>query len=132
MFSDYISNLQALINYFIQDIVNFSLTIQLNEKGENLDIFVEDEKWKRDIKSLSWWQKTALRIGWILAINKLQNSKMLFLDETINNFDQESVHLIAQKIREFIDENDMKFYMITHSDILQAMNIWTENVQLKL
>jgi ABC-type uncharacterized transport system ATPase component len=57
---------------------------------------------------------------------------MLFLDETINNFDQESVHLIAQKIREFIDENDMKFYMITHSDILQAMNIWTENVQLKL
>jgi len=44
VFSDYISNLQALINYFIQDIVNFSLTIQLNEKGENLDIFVEDEK----------------------------------------------------------------------------------------
>jgi len=132
VFSDYLENLQALINYFIQDIVNFKLYITLDEKWENLDIFVEDEKWKRDVKSLSWWQKTALRIGWILWISRLQHSKVLFLDETINNFDQESVQLIAQKIKEFIEENDMKFYMITHSDVLQNSDIWTDMVELNL
>jgi DNA repair exonuclease SbcCD ATPase subunit len=132
VFQDYIGNLEALINYFIQDIVNFTLHIQLDESGTNLDIFVEDEKWKRQVQSLSGWQKTALRIAWILAINKLQNSKILFLDETINNFDQESIHKIASKIKEFTEENDIKFYMITHSDILQQMNIWDEILELKI
>jgi ABC-type uncharacterized transport system ATPase component len=73
-----------------------------------------------------------LRIGWILGINKLQNSKLLFLDETIHNFDQESVQLIANKIKEFTEENDIKFYMITHSDILQQSDIWTEIVELQI
>ena len=132
VFSDYISSLESLINYFIADIVNFKLNIRLDEKWENLDIFVEDEKWIRQISSLSWGQKTALRIGWILGINKLQNSKLLFLDETIHNFDQESVQLIANKIKEFTEENDIKFYMITHSDILQQSDIWTEIVELQI
>jgi len=131
VFMDYLANLEWLINYFIQDIVNFKLNIKLNEKGEELDIFIEDEKWKRDVKSLSGGQKTALRIGWILGISSLQNSKLLFLDETINNFDQESIHIISQKIKEFVEENDMKFYMITHSEILQQSSIWTDIVELK-
>ena len=130
VFSDYMKALEDLINYFIQDIVNFQLKIQLDEKWENLDIFVVDELWKRPIQSLSWWQKTALRIGWILWISKLQNSKILFLDETINNFDQESIQIISRKIKEFTDENKIKFYMITHSEILQQADIWTEIINL--
>jgi len=55
---------------------------------------------------------------------------MLFLDETINNFDQEAVNLLAQTIKEFITENDMKFYMITHSEILQQMSNWDEILEL--
>ena len=132
VFSDYLQSLEELINYFISDIVNFTLHIQLDEKWENLDIFVEDEYWRRPVSSLSWWQKTALRIWWILWISKLQNAKMLFLDETINNFDQDSVQLIASKIKEFVQSNDMKFYMITHSEILQQSDIWTDIVELKI
>ena len=132
VFSDYISSLESLINYFITDLVNFKLNIHLDEKWEKLEIFAEDELWKRDIKSLSGWQKTALRIGWILWISKLQNSKLLFLDETINNFDQEAVQIIAKKIKEFTEENKMKFYMITHSEILQQTDIWTDVVELNL
>ena len=132
VFSDYLKWLEELINFFISDIVNFTLHIQLDEKWENLDIFVEDEYWIRPVNSLSWWQKTALRIWWILGISRLQNSKVLFLDETINNFDQESVQLLAEKIKEFVNQYDMKFYMITHSEILQQADIWTDVVQLKL
>ena len=132
VFADYISSLESLINYFITDLVDFKLNIHLDEKGENLEIFAEDELWKREIKSLSWGQKTALRIGWILWISKLQNSKLLFLDETINNFDQESVQIISKKIKEFTEENQMKFYMITHSEILQQSDIWTEVIELSL
>jgi len=132
VFADYISSLENLINYFITDLVDFKLNIHLDEKGEKLEIFAEDELWQREIKSLSGWQKTALRIGWILWISKLQNSKLLFLDETINNFDQESIQVISRKIKEFTEENQMKFYMITHSEILQQTDIWTDIVELSL
>ena len=132
VFSDYLKSLEELINYFISDIVNFMLHIQLDEKWESLEIFVEDELWKRNVNSLSGWQKTALRIWWILAISKLQNNKMLFLDETINNFDQESIWLLANKIKEFVGEQNIKFYMITHSEILQQTNIWDEIINLKI
>ncbi len=132
VFSDYLKSLEELVNYFISDIVNFTLHIQLDEKWENLDIFVEDNLWKRPVSSLSWGQKTALRIWWILAISKLQNNQMLFLDETINNFDQDSVWLLANKIKEFVKSQNMKFYMITHSEILQQADIWDEIIDLKL
>lgn len=132
VFSDYISSLESLINYFITDLVDFKLNIHLDEKWEKLEIFAEDELWQREIKSLSGGQKTALRIWWILWISKLQNSKILFLDETINNFDQESVQIISKKIKEFTEENKMKFYMITHSEILQQTDIWTDIVELSL
>ena len=131
VFSDYLKSLEDLINSFIWDVVSFRLYIRLDEeKWDKLDIFVEDNLWQRPVSSLSWWQKTALRIGWILAISKLKGNKMLFLDETINNFDQEAVNLLAQTIKEFITENDMKFYMITHSEILQQMSNWDEILEL--
>jgi len=57
---------------------------------------------------------------------------MLFLDETINNFDQDSVGLLAEKIKEFVKAQNMKFYMITHSEILQQADIWDEVVELKV
>lgn len=132
VFQDRISALQDLINYFLEDVVDFKLNIALDEKGENLDIFVQDEKWKREVQSLSGWQKNALKIGWILWINKLNNSKMLFLDETINNFDKQSVHMISEKIKNFTEQNNLKFFMVTHSEILQQIDIWTEVLDLNL
>jgi DNA repair exonuclease SbcCD ATPase subunit len=116
----------------LQDVVDFKLIISLNESGDKLDIYIEDEKWKRDVKSLSGGQKTALRIARILWINKLQNSKVLFLDETINNFDEQSVYNIAQKIKEFTETNAQKFYMITHSEVLQQMDIRDKTLELDL
>lgn len=132
VFKDYLKSLENLINYFLETIVDFRLFINLDENGENLDIYIEDEKWKRPVQSLSWWQKNALKIWWILWINKLQNSKLLFLDETINNFDEETIQLIANRIKDFIHENNIKFYMITHSQTLAQLDIWTEILNLNI
>lgn len=132
IFKDYIESLESLINYFLESIVNFRLFIQLDDSWENLNIYIKDEKWEREVKSLSWGQKNALKIWWILWINKLKNSKLLFLDETINNFDDESIQLIANKIKEFINENNIKFYMVTHSQTLSLLDIWTERLELNI
>jgi hypothetical protein len=32
------------MNYFLQDVVDFKLIISLNESGDKLDIYIEDEK----------------------------------------------------------------------------------------
>ncbi len=50
------------------------------------------------------------------------------MDETVNNLDKESIWKVAQFIQEFLDKNDMKFYMITHSSQLQGLDIW-DNVE---
>lgn len=132
VFHDYLELLENLINYFLDTIVEFKLKMQLDQKSENLDIIIKDNKWERNVKSLSWWQKNALKIWWILWINKLKNSKLLFLDETINNFDVETINLVAEKIKEFVNQNNMKFYMITHSEILEQINIWDQKINLKV
>ncbi len=132
VFKDYLESLESLINYFLETIVDFKLHISLDESWENLNILIKDEKWERQVQSLSWWQKNALKIWWILGINKLKNSKLLFLDETINNFDEESVQLIANKIKEFISENNIKFYMITHSQTLASTDIWNDVLDLEV
>ena len=132
VFKDYIESLQSLINYFLESIVDFKLFIHLDESWKNLEIYIKDWKWEREVKSLSWWQKNALKIWWILWINKLKNSKLLFLDETINNFDEESVQLIANKIKEFINENNIKFYMVTHSQTLAYTDIWNDILHLEI
>ena len=132
VFKDYLESLESLINYFLEDIVDFKLFIHLDESWENLEIYIKDWKWEREVKSLSWWQKNALKIWWILWINKLKNSKLLFLDETINNFDEESVQLIANKIKEFINENNIKFYMVTHSQTLVETDIWNDILNLEI
>jgi len=132
IFKDYLESLESLINYFLENIVDFKLFIHLDELWENLEIYIKDGKWEREVKSLSWWQKNALKIWWILWINKLKNSKLLFLDETINNFDEESIQLIANKIKEFINENNIKFYMVTHSQTLVETDIWNDILNLKI
>jgi hypothetical protein len=34
-------------------------------------------------------------------------------------------------IKDFVDYNDMKFYVVTHSKQIQDMNIWDDILQIK-
>jgi ABC-type lipoprotein export system ATPase subunit len=55
----------------------------------------------------------------------------LFLDETINNFDDETVQQVSKLIEKFIKENEIKFYMITHNETLKNLPIWDDKITLQ-
>lgn len=130
---EFLPSLSDIINNLLSSIVDYSIYFEIIKKSSDkieLEINVKDEKWIRNIKSLSWWQKTVLRIVWILAISSMLNVKFLFLDETINNIDQETISKIWELIIEFLKTNDIKFYIVTHSTYIQQMNIWDNVVEL--
>lgn len=123
----FLPSLSDAINNYLVQIVDYTLKFDLvkrsNDKLE-LDIQVHDEKWVRQVKSLSWWQKTVLKLIWILAVSSIMKSKFLFLDETINNLDYDTIWKVADVIQDFVNSSDIKFYVVTHSKQIQDMNIW--------
>ncbi len=59
----------------------------------------------------------------MLAISSYINSPILFLDETINNLDAETVGKVANMLEDFVKQREIKFYTITHSQQIQEMDI---------
>lgn len=51
----------------------------------------------------------------MLSISSYMNSPMLFLDETINNLDAETVGKVATMLEDFIKQRNIKFYTVTHT-----------------
>jgi len=50
-------------------------------------------------------------------------SPLLFLDETINNLDSETVSKVADLLEDFIKQRNIKFYTVTHNQQIQDMQI---------
>ncbi len=121
----YLPILTDIINSFLAQVVEYSIDIKLIQKRDNLemDVKVYDEKWERDIKSLSWWQKVILKLVWMLAISSYMKSPILFLDETINNLDNDTVWKVADMLSDFVKQRDLKLYTVTHSHQIQEMDI---------
>jgi ABC-type lipoprotein export system ATPase subunit len=57
-------------------------------------------------------------------------SEFLFLDETINNLDAETVGRVADLFNNFVKKNVKKLYIVTHSQQIQDMDIWSDIVDL--
>lgn len=85
----------------------------------------------RDTKSLSGGQRIILKLIRMLAISSYINSPILFLDETINNLDAETIGKVADILENFVKQKNMKFYTITHSQQIQEMDIWDHTIQLQ-
>ena len=125
--------LPVLTDFIISNlykVVDYQIYIWVHPDGDALEIIVKDSLWDRDVKSLSWWQKAILRLCWILAISFFGNNKILFMDETINNIDPDTVEKVADMLTDFIKQNDLKFYTITHSTQIQDMSIWDEVISV--
>lgn len=130
---DFLPVLSDAINNYLTQIVDYELNFDLIKKSTDkleLDIIINDEKWQRQVKSLSGWQKTVLKLVWILAVSIVIKNDFLFLDETINNLDIESITKVAETIENFVKLKDIKFYVITHSKTIQDMNIWDGIIEL--
>ena len=67
----------------------------------------------------------------MLAVASYTRSPMLFLDETINNLDFDTVAKVADMLDDFVKKHDIKFYVITHSSQIKQMQIWDKTIQLE-
>lgn len=117
------------LNQSVDYQVNFELTKTSSDKLE-LEIKILHDKWNRDVKSLSGWQKIILKLVWMLAISSYIRSPILFLDETINNLDTDTVWKVADMLEDFVRSRNMKFYVVTHSQQIQDMDIRDKTIEI--
>ena len=80
---------------------------------------------------MSGGQRIILKLVRMLAISSYMNSPMLFLDETINNLDVDTVGRVADMLKDFVQQRSMKLYTVTHSQQIQEMNIWDKIIEIK-
>lgn len=99
--------IQQLMNFYLEQVVEYQLVMEINKKStstESLELFVtiEDSYGSREVASLSGGQKVILKLVWMMAISMITRSQMLFLDETINNLDGDTVSKVADLLTNFI------------------------------
>lgn len=123
--------IQDLMNMYLSQVVDYQLVMEIDKKStstESLELFVtiRDHLGERKVESLSWWQKVILKLIWMMAISVITRSQMLFLDETINNLDGDTVAKVAELLKNFIKGKgeQFQFYVVTHSHQIQDMGIW--------
>jgi DNA repair exonuclease SbcCD ATPase subunit len=125
-FAEYVNNLLAKMVAFT---IHFQPKKTASERLE-LEISIRDHHGERTVKSLSGWQKAILRLAWILGVAQMTRTKQLFLDETINNIDQETISQVADMLQDYAKLNDISIYLVTHSSQLQQMGIWDQTIEI--
>jgi len=130
---DHLPVVNDIINNYLSQIVDYQINLQLN-KGNSEKVELEakiiDSKGERDTKSLSGGQRIILKLIRMLAISSYINSPILFLDETINNLDGETVGKVADMLEDFVKQREIKFYTITHSQQIQEMDIRDQTIEI--
>lgn len=123
--------IQDLMNAYLAQVVDYQLSLAIDTKSVNSDaleliVKIHDQYGERQVESLSGGQKVILKLVWMIAISFVTNAPMLFLDETINNIDTDTVAKVADMVTNFIKTKgpDFQFYVITHSQQIQDMGIW--------
>lgn len=99
--------IQDLMNAYLSQTVDYQLNMDIDKKSaatDTLELFVKiiDQHGDRQVESLSGGQKVILKLVWMIAISFVTNAPMLFLDETINNLDGDTVAKVADMITNFI------------------------------
>ena len=124
--------LSEVINNYLSQCVDYTLKMQIDENSDKLEfnVSVIDEKWEREVKSLSWGQRTVLKLVWMLAVSSYLHTPLLFLDETINNLDVDTVWKVSEMINNFVKQRTMKFYTVTHNKEIQDMQIWDDVIEV--
>lgn len=123
---DHLPILNDIINSYLSQIVDYQINLSLNKSNTDkleLEANIIDNQGEREIKSLSGGQKIILKLVRMIAISSYMNSPILFLDETINNLDIDTVSKVANMLEDFVKQRNMKLYTVTHNQQIQDMNI---------
>lgn len=130
--------LQEIINSRLSTVVDYQITMEIDKTSATSDkielvVTVHDDKWAREVKSLSGWQKVILKLAWMMAVAVFTRSQMLFLDETVNNLDHDTVAKVADLLTQFIEwsKGSMQVYLVSHSAQIQEMPIWDSIIAMK-
>lgn len=67
----------------------------------------------------------------MLAICSYMKTNILFLDETINNLDPETIWKVADMISDFVKQKNIKLYVVTHSQHIQNMDIRDKTIEIE-
>ena len=129
---EYLPVLSEIINSFLVQVVEYQITMKITETTEKLELEAKiyDEKGEREVKSLSGGQRTILKLVWMLAISSYLQTPLLFLDETINNLDVDTIGKVSEMLNNFVKQRTMKFYTVTHNVEIQEMDIWDSIIPL--
>ena len=129
---DYLPVLSDVINDYLSQCVDYTIKMQIVENWEKLELDAKilDSKWEREVKSLSGGQRTILKLVRMLAVSSYLHTPLLFLDETINNLDTDTVWKVSEIINNFVKQRTMKFYTVTHNKEIQDMQIWDDVIEI--
>jgi len=129
---DHLPVLNDIVNSYLSQIVDYQISLQLKNDADKLELEAKiiDDKGMRDTKSLSWGQRIVLKLVRMLAISSYINSPILFLDETINNLDADTVGKVADMLEDFVKQKEIKLYTITHSQQIQQMDIRDQTIEI--
>lgn len=100
--------IEDLMNAYLSQVVDYELRMSVDKRSltsENLELQViaVDEYGEREVKSLSGGQKVILKLVWMIAVSFVVDAPLLFLDETINNLDEETVSKVATILTSFVE-----------------------------
>lgn len=129
---DHLPVLNDIVNSYLSQIVDYQISLQLKNDADKLELEAKiiDQKGMRDTKSLSGGQRIILKLVRMLAISSYINSPILFLDETINNLDADTVGKVADMLEDFVKQKEIKLYTITHSQQIQQMDIRDQTIEI--
>lgn len=131
---DHLPVLSDIINSYLAQVVEYQINFSLNKTStDKLELLAQifDEKGERDVKSLSGGQRVILKIVWMLAISSYIHSPVLFIDETINNLDADTVAKVSDMLEDFVKSKSMKLYAVTHNQQIQDMKFWDKVIELE-
>lgn len=130
---DHLPVLSDIINSYLAQVVEYQISFSLHKSStDKLELLANifDEKGERDVKSLSGGQRVILKIVWMLTISSYIHSPILFIDETINNLDADTVGKVSDMLEDFVKSRPMKLYAVTHNQQIQEMRFWDKVIEL--
>ena len=131
---DFLPQMENIMNNFLSQVVDYQVKFEYITKSSDkieLEVNILDSLGTRPVKSLSGGQRTILKLVWIMSVCSLLRTKFLFLDETINNLDFDTIGRVSSLLEDFVKLTDIKFYAITHSRQIQQMDIWDDRVVIE-
>jgi DNA repair exonuclease SbcCD ATPase subunit len=128
---EFLPTLEDVINNNLANIVDWKLRFELKENDKvELEIWIDDQKGKRHCKSLSGGQKTILKLVRILSVATMLQTKFLYMDETINNIDEDTIARVAMLLEDYIKSRSLSCVVVTHAPQIQNMALWDRTIDL--